>query len=832
MTIHPSHQREVQRAGWFLGLLAFCVWLVWWLPWPDGFKGLANYLPLHMALETLAIVVGALVFAVGWNTPRHASSRNALLLACAFLGVAILDFSHTLSYEGMPDFVTAGSANKAIHFWLVARALAALALLAVALLPWGTPGTQRQAYLTLGAVVGLLLASHLLVLAFPAQLPLTYEPGQGLTPLKRNLEYGLIAVYLLAAGLFWMHLRRPRVFSTSNLFMAALIMAMAEFLFTLYADVTDAYNLLGHIYKVIAYLFLYRALFVATVQQPYERLRASQSQLQATLDALPDLLFEMNEAGRYLEVHASRGHSPLAAPDQLVGRTLDEVMPPSAAQTCREALREAKASGRSHGQQIRLDLPEGPHWFELSVALKPTASDEEARFLVISHDITARKQSEAATARLQYLSYYDPLTDLPNRALLEERFQYALGIARRHEEPLTLVWLDLDNFKDINDTIGHAAGDLLLREVAHRLRRVVRDEDTLSRQSGDDFVLLLHGADQHGGIRVVAALQRALAEPMLLAGQELVLTASMGLALYPGDGDTLDNLLRAAEAAMYHAKDQGRNGYSFFAPGLQARSARIMALGHALKLALGRGELRLVYQPQVSLADGRLVGAEALLRWQHPQWGAIPPGEFVPIAESGGLIVQIGDWVINTALAQIKAWQRCGLPAVKVAVNLSAVQFAQPDLAVRVARMAQDLGTAPSLLEMELTEAVAMKDPEVAKRTMDQLVQQGFSLSIDDFGTVYSSLSYLKRFAVYKLKIDQSFVRDLDQDADDQAIVKAIIQMAHSLGLVTLAEGVETEAQGAFLRAQGCDEAQGYYFGRPLEVDDFVAFLRSRERAP
>ena len=951
MTIHPSHQPEARRAFGVVGFLGLLLLMVLWAPFPRELQGLAHYLPLHMALETLAIVVGALIFAVGWHTPREASSLNAVLLACAFLGVAILDFSHTLSYPGMPDFVTSNSADKSIHFWLVARALAALALLGVALLPWSATSSRSQAYWLLGAVVGLILATHYLVLFHLEDLPGGFIPGQGLTPFKITAEYGLVAVYLLAAAFFWARLRRPLAFNASGLFAVATVMAMSEFYFSLYADLTDAYNLLGHLYKVIAYVVLYRALFVATVQAPYERLRASQGQLQATLEALPDLLFEMSEEGRYLEIRAGPDLALLLPRETLIGKTLDEVMPAAAARTCREALREAKTTGRARGQQIQLDMPDGPRWYELSVARKPMASGEAARYLVISHDITQRKQGEAvrlqfaqaveqnpnpilitdpqariqyvnaaftrscgyspaevlgknprllqsgrtlpatyrdlwetlgrgqswqgefinrrkngeeylehalifplrdsagevtkylahteditakeaAAARIQHLSNYDQLTDLPNRALLEERFQYALGLARPKGKHLILIWLDLDNFKDINDAVGHAAGDLLLREVAHRLRMVVHDQDTLSRQSGDDFVILLYGADQTGGIRAVTALQEALAVPLHLAGQELVLTASMGLAVFPGDGDNLETLLRAAEAAMYHAKGRGRNGYHFYAAKLQERSARLLALGHALKLALGRGELRLVYQPQVALADGHLIGVEALLRWRHPQWGDVSPAEFVPIAESNGLIVRIGDWVIQTALAQINAWRADGLRVVKVAVNLSAVQFAQPDLPERVARMARDLGIDPSLLEMELTEAVAMKDPEVAAQTMEQLVGQGFSLSIDDFGTLYSSLSYLKRFAVYKLKIDQSFVRDLDHDLDDQAIVKAIIQMAHSLELLTLAEGVETEAQRAFLQAQGCDEAQGYYFSRPLEVDAFAAYLGLRNPAP
>ena len=348
------------------------------------------------------------------------------------------------------------------------------------------------------------------------------------------------------------------------------------------------------------------------------------------------------------------------------------------------------------------------------------------------------------------------------------------------------------------------------------------------QQGGELHGAALHlGADQIQAAQLASQLLQTLDRPLWVEQQELTITASLGVALYPSDGESLDALLRCSEAAMYRVKQSGRNGYRFFAPDMQESSTRALTLSSAIRHALAHNELRLVYQPQLSLASGRLVGAEALLRWQHPKLGAISPAEFVPLAEMSGAIIPLGDWVIREALRQLKSWKASGLPLVKVAVNLSALQFVQPGLAATLAQWMAESGIASGMLELELTEAVAMKNPAQATQTMEALSQQGIKLSIDDFGTGYSSLSYLKGFAVYKLKIDRSFVRDLERDPDDQAIVKAIIQMAHSLELITIAEGVETETQLDFLKTHGCDEVQGYHYSRPLEARDFEAFLKS-----
>ena len=424
------------------------------------------------------------------------------------------------------------------------------------------------------------------------------------------------------------------------------------------------------------------------------------------------------------------------------------------------------------------------------------------------------------------LAHYDPLTGLPNRSLLAQLSHAVIQAAQHKQIPLAVLFLDLDHFKHINDSLGHRVGDALLLAVAARLRKVVRDEDILCRLGGDEFILLLPDTPAEGAARVAEKLLAASRQPYQVNHHELTMLPSIGIALCPQDGVDFEALSQCADVAMYRAKLDGRNTYRFFTPQMQAQSVRALQIENALRRALERQQFRLVYQPQISITTGQMHSVEALLRWSHPELGEVSPAEFIPIAEDCGQILPIGEWVLFTALQQLQAWRAANLGIKTVAVNLSAVQFRQPGLPERVAQLLAAMDLPVDSLELELTEGVAVEDPRAAIATMDRLRACGVQLSIDDFGTGYSSLSHLKRFPIYKLKIDRSFVSDLGDDANDRAIVSAIIRMAQALGIATTAEGVETQEQLVFLHGQGCTEAQGYYCGRPMPAAQLETMAR------
>ena len=430
-------------------------------------------------------------------------------------------------------------------------------------------------------------------------------------------------------------------------------------------------------------------------------------------------------------------------------------------------------------------------------------------------------------ARIQYLAHFDMLTGLPNRTELNDHSNIAFSHAKRSHENLAIMFLDLDYFKDINDTLGHSVGDALLITLSARIKLALREEDTVSRLGGDEFIFLLPGANATGAAQVAQKMLDHISEPYQIGLHELSITASIGIAIYPDDGNDREMLSKNADVAMYRAKNEGRNGYRFFTQEMQILLSRNMQLLTALRNALKLDQLQVYYQPQISMQNGKLVGMEALLRWQHPEFGAVPPSEFIPIAESSGLILSIGEWVLRTAVKQAKTWQEAGLAHIVLAVNLSAVQFRHLDLPDLVSRVLNETELSPEYLELELTESTTMQDPPGAIAVMNNLHQRGVRMSIDDFGTGYSSLSYLKKFKVYKLKIDQSFVRDISTDPEDKAIVVAIISLATSLGMQTIAEGVETIEQFNFLRENGCNEVQGFYYSKPLPAEKFELFVRN-----
>ena len=465
-----------------------------------------------------------------------------------------------------------------------------------------------------------------------------------------------------------------------------------------------------------------------------------------------------------------------------------------------------------------------PIWISISVVRN--TQGKITHYFAIMSDVSERKRSEE---QIHYLAYFDVLTGLPNRSLFFRLTDQALLEAKRDQAHAALLFVDLDRFKPINDSLGHEVGNQLLRRVATRLREALRAEDVVARLGGDEFAVALFDiAQRDHAANVARKLLDVLKEPFRIHNHELKLGASIGIAIYPEDSPDTETLLRLADLAMYRAKQSGE-GYAFFSEELNRRALQRLRVEAGLRRALAQDELLLHYQPKVDIATGRVVGAEALVRWRHPETGMVPPGEFIPVAEESGLVVDIGNWVLNAACAQASAWRQAGLPPVKIAVNLSAREFA-PDLSERVKEVLDRHGLPPSFLELEITEGVLAKSTEGVIRMMGELMSLGIGLSLDDFGTGFSSLSYLKRFPVDTLKIDRSFVTGIPGDANDCAIAGAIVSMAKQLRHTVIAEGVETQDQLAFLRQIGCDAIQGFLFSRPLDAASFEALLREDRR--
>lgn len=517
---------------------------------------------------------------------------------------------------------------------------------------------------------------------------------------------------------------------------------------------------------------------------------------------------------------------------EVLGEPMDILLPQRFSDAHREHVRRFASSpdtsrlmgSRSEIAGRRKDGTEFPA--EASIA--KAAYQGKPLLALFLRDVTARKRAEA---RLTYLAYFDGLTGLPNRMLFADRLKQAMLEGIRREHPVAVLMLDVDRFRTFNDTLGHEAGDQLLRAVVQRLRLSTRESDTLARIGGDEFGLVLKGLPEEGDIgRTAQRILDSFAGPLTIEDQTLYVTASVGVSVYPVDSVSAEGLIRNADAALSRARELGGNAFQFFKPEMYARTARNLALETDLRRSLDHGDFVLHYQPQFDLKTGHIIGAEALVRWMHPKRGLVPPGEFIPLAEETGLIVPLGEWVLRAALTQAKAWQEGGLSPLPIAVNFSVRQFRHAAMVETVDRGIRETGVDPRWLDIELTESSIMKNPESVASSLEELKRLGILVSVDDFGTGYSSLAHLKRLPIDVIKVDQSFVRNVTADANDAAIAAAIVTMAHALGMRVIAEGVETEEQAAFLRSRGCHAAQGYLFSRPIPAVEFLKFVEEKNR--
>lgn len=818
MATRPVHEHPIQGAlGWALLIAApVLLWLVW-QPLRGWTFPLADFLVFHTGVEVFSVVVALLIFVTGYRAILSSRQTAVVLLGVAFLAVGLFDFLHLLAYEGMPDVLTPNTRQKSIVFWLLARWTAAVALLTYSLLGRQTamhPSLKPAAlvlamlWVALGAWAGLI---------HPADLPLLFDERGGLTRLKIGLEWGLVGVNLLTLLVLWHHRQRLAQECLMALAFAVALSSVSEMFFTLLGlRDKDGANALGHLYKVAAYLYLFHATVNEALRRPLELLATQTQREKLILSAAPDGVLWVDSHGQISVANPAIETLTGYASSELVGQPVDVLLPEAMRAGHGDAMRRffLAPSARAMGSMnLRLRCKDG-HLLPVDISLGHFSDGQESAAIAYIRDLSERVAFEE-TLRQQALT--DDLTGLPNRRQFRQRLAVALDAADSHSRPFAVLLLDLDHFKDVNDSFGHATGDDLLVMAGARIRGLLKPSDLLARMGGDEFAcLLLDLTDRAEAEALARRLLEALQGAYRLQQQDVYSGASIGLALFPHDSDDLDALLRYADIAMYQAKLAGRGSYACYSPELDRRAHEAMQLHARLKEALDLGHLRLHYQPQVDVVDGTVLGAEALLRWQDPVLGEISPARFIPVAEATGLILPLSEWVLETACRQIAEWTREGQP-LRVAVNFSALQFRQGDLPQRIAQVLERTGAQAHWLEIEITESVAMAQPEKAQEHIAEFARMGCRVVLDDFGTGYSSLAYLKTLKVSKLKIDRSFMRGIPEQPEDVTISDAIIGLAHSLGMTLVAEGVETPEQLGFLREARCEAFQGWLFAKALD---------------
>ncbi|HQS57267.1 MAG: hypothetical protein B7Y56_00130 [Gallionellales bacterium 35-53-114] len=835
LTPSAISNKSWQPVLWLLSFLSAVFLLVWLLPVSHPFERLADYLPLHTTLETLSVVLAVLIFAVGWHAYVPSRAINVVVIACAFLAVALLDLGHFMSYSGMSEFVTPASSDKAIHFWLAARFIAAAALLASILTGWRPVSTLRACYLIASVFIAYTALAYWLILLHPGVLPQTFVEGSGITPFKTAAEYLIVLINITSAALLFLFMGsriRDNEYAR-NLLVALSIMVLSELCFTLYTGVTDKFNLLGHLYKIIAYFFLYKAIFVVNVKAPYEKLRQAQnltsieSELaHITLNSIGDAIITTDYDGSIIMMN------PVA--EALTGWTRKEAagMPLESVlniinQVTRKPLQQLAYSAirdnctivddvNNHSVLVSRDSKE----YSIEFSASPMRNNEGYTLgcVLVCHNITEKFQ---LMEQISWQAGHDTLTHLPNRTLLSDRIGQAIAHAQRQEHLLLVCFMDLDGFKAVNDLHGHDLGDKLLIEVARRLLNVVRSDDTVSRLGGDEFVLLLSEISTMDEVdMLLTRILEEMACPYLIGQQTLKISASIGATIFPFDSSDTDTLLRHADQAMYQAKQSGRNRFHLFDASMDLQAHEHHLQLTRLQQALIQNELRLFYQPKVNLKTSKIIGMEALLRWQHPERGLLAPLDFLHLAEDSNLIVDIGNWVLGAALHQISVWHAAGHDWT-VSINIAARQLQSHEFFTNLnSIMARNPGAPANLLELEILESTALEDLEHVRSIILACQNMGISISLDDFGSGYSSLAYLRLLPVNTLKIDQSFVRDMLDDEEDCALVDGILQMARVFKREVIAEGMETAAHGALLLKLGCNMAQGNGIARAMPSEE------------
>ncbi|MFC3853606.1 EAL domain-containing protein [Salinispirillum marinum] len=819
----------LQSVLWFLLVLSLFTFVPGLLNMSAPSVSVNAYLPLHTALEFAAISIAIIIFTVGWAHTQVEPTFRMVVLAAAFFAVAWLDFSHTLSYPGMPDYFTANSLEKAINFWLAARFVLAIALLLI-VLPVSERAMMRRVFYAATAVVVLYITGmHLWFLAFAESVPRTFIPGTGLTAFKIGAEYTVIGLHLLTALLVVLRYRLLQGFQPALLLGAVVQLSLSEFFFTLYGNPYDLYNLAGHILKVTGYGFLFRSFFFEAVTEPYRRLLQARRTLLDTLadQHLSAIAFHTREAimitdaqRKIIRVNPAFTDITGYAESDVIGQNPKILSSGRHDDEFYRAMWQCIKEQGTWSGDIWNKRKSGEIYAEhavINAVYDP--SGNISHYIASFSDVTEQLNAQEQAHRL---AYFDSLTGLANRRLIIEHIRAAQAAGERTGAYSALLFMDLDYFKRLNDTLGHSKGDLLLQQFASRLQNYLRASDTLARPGGDEFILLarnLNQDKQQAAIQVEILGNKILntvREPFELSGQTYSITVSIGVMLFARDRLSVDELFASADLAMYQSKELGRNQLYFFEPEMQARLNERTAIEQDLNEALEQNAgLRVYYQPKVDL-HGTVRGYEALVRWQHPKRGFLNPGDFVALAESTGQIIHLGRWVAQEVFRLQADNKRAGMQMVPIAINVSPREFLEQDYLNWLEEQLKLFDIEPQWIELEITESAVQGNFALVRERLYVLHNMGFRLAMDDFGTGYSSLSYLQQLPLDVLKIDQSFVAHMVDQATDRAIITAILAMAKAMNMVVVAEGVETAAQFTALADQGCDLFQGYYWSKPL----------------
>ncbi len=837
MRVSPPRQHRREAALLALATLPMLGLWVWTVHLPESWGGL-NYTQWHTLLELASMLVCGAIAAVAWNARELEVPRSVHVLGSACVGALLLDLAHTLSFPGMPDLAGTNTATRTAALFMASRLLIALALLCVAALPWQPDHEPRWVRHAPGAVTAYVLAVLAWTFGWPDSVPELVIDGQSLSFAKRSGESLLVGLFLIAGALFARRVATPQPFDVPSLLCAAVLMAIGELVFTLFTRLTDLALVVGHLYKVLGFWLVYRTIVADSIRAPYQRLldsrhklRHSEEELRTITDNIPAMVAFVDSEQRYRFVNRNYLRWLGLTPEAMLGRTAREVYGEEHYGELQPHIERALA-GQTFAVDHRvtgIDHARG-RWFNIMYMPKVGADGSVSGVYILTSDVT---DVMVAERRALFLAEHDELTTLPNRAAFQVAVGKALEQSARDASHFAVIFVDVDRFKVINDTLGHAAGDHLLQELATRMKQVVRGKDLVARMGGDEMCLLLHDVrDATHASEIAERILGALRVPVeLRSGIQHHVTVSAGIAVFPQDGTDVETLLRHADIAMYRAKAAGRDGFALFGAHDGGPAEARLNLELELRAAIDLGQLVLHYQPRVSVITGRPAGMEALVRWQHPERGLLAPGHFIDIAEETGLIVAMGAWVMRQAGMALRRLQNAGATGLTMSVNVSARQFKNPRLVDEVAEMLALAGCAPHQIELELTESAVMDQPDAAEATMRRLKALGVRLAMDDFGTGYSSLAALKRFPVDCVKIDRSFVNDIPADGDDAALTRAIIAMGHSLGLHVVAEGVERRDQLEFLRHEGCDEYQGYHFAKPMPEAALTALLTQTPRS-